>query len=42
MTRSFHRVIVLLYVHKILPFTGTLRFAQHLLLEEKASPYGNA
>ena len=42
MTRSFHRVIVLLYAHKILLFTGTLRFAQPLLLEEKASPYGDA
>ena len=42
MTQSFHRVIVLLYVHKILLFTGTLRIDQHLLLEEKASPYGNA
>lgn len=42
MTRSFHRVIVRLYVHKILLFTGTLRIDQHLLLEEKASPYGDA
>ena len=30
MTRSFHRVIVLLYVHKILLFTGTLRINQDL------------
>lgn len=42
MTRSFHRVIVLLYVYKILLFTGTLRIDQHLLLEEKASPHGDA